>query len=80
MGRFPGFDLDPRIPRSQYHRRRRYFAVMIIAVALFVGAGVVYQWAPAVAIGMAVVAAFMPPLAAIVGNRWERGDKWWDEL
>ena len=53
---------------------------MLTAIALFVGAGIVYQWAPGVAIAMAVVAAFMPPVAAIVANRWERGDKWWDEL
>ncbi|WP_419996093.1 DUF3099 domain-containing protein [Streptomyces boninensis] len=76
-----GFDLDPRVPRSQYRRRRRYFVMMGTAVGLFAFAGfVVYRWSLWLAVAMCVVAALIPPLAAITGNRWEKDDKWWDEL
>ncbi|GAA1499793.1 DUF3099 domain-containing protein [Streptomyces synnematoformans] len=79
--RLHGFRLDPRVPRSQPRRRRRYFLLMGSAVLLFVLAGtVVYPLSAPAAVAMCVVAAVLPPLAAITGNRWEEGDKWWDEF
>ncbi|MFW6724630.1 DUF3099 domain-containing protein [Streptomyces sp. MAR4 CNY-716] len=50
------------------------------AVLLFVLAGaVVYPFSATAAVAMCVVAAALPPVAVIIGNRREPGDKWWDE-
>lgn len=50
------------------------------AVLLFVLAGaVVYPFSATAAIAMCVVAAALLPVAVILGNRREEGDKWWDE-
>ncbi|MGW7354885.1 DUF3099 domain-containing protein [Streptomyces sp. NPDC054784] len=61
-------------------RRRRYFALMAVCLTLFVGAwSVVRFWSVPVAVGMCVVAMVIPPVAAIVGNKREPDDSWWDE-
>ena len=53
-------------PRS----RRRYFVVMGTCVALFVLAGTLVRlWSVPAAIVMCAVAAVLPPIAAIIGNR-----------
>lgn len=60
-------------------RRRRYFALMGLCLTLFVLAwGVVRLWSVPVAVGMCVVAMVIPPLAAVVANRREPDDRWWD--
>lgn len=61
-------------------RRRRYFVLMTLCLVLFVGAwAFVRLWSVPVAIGMCVVAMVIPPIAAIVGNRREPDERWWDE-
>jgi uncharacterized membrane protein YoaK (UPF0700 family) len=61
-------------------RRRRYFVLMSVCVAFFVGAWTVVRlWSVPVAIAMCVVAAVIPPVAAITANRREPDDRWWDE-
>ncbi|WP_344261703.1 DUF3099 domain-containing protein [Streptomyces sodiiphilus] len=61
-------------------RRRRYFTLMTISITLFVSAWVwVRLWSVPLAIAMCVVAAAIPPFAAIVANRREPDDRWWDE-
>ncbi|MEU4652382.1 DUF3099 domain-containing protein [Streptomyces sp. NPDC023723] len=64
-----------------YGRRRRgYFVLMGICIALFVLAwGVVRLWSVPAAVGMCVVAMVIPPFAAIVANRRGPQDRWWDE-
>jgi Protein of unknown function (DUF3099) len=53
-----------------YARRRRYIALMTICLTLFVSAwAVVRLISVPVAIAMCVVAAVIPPVAAIVANR-----------
>ncbi|WP_419185698.1 DUF3099 domain-containing protein [Mangrovactinospora gilvigrisea] len=65
---------------AQPQRRRRYFVMMGICIALFVLAwGVVRLWSIPAAIAMCVVAMAIPPFAAIVANRRDRDDKWWDQ-
>jgi Protein of unknown function (DUF3099) len=60
-------------------RRRRYFVMMGLCVGLFVLAwSVVRLWSVPLAVGMCVVAMLIPPLAAIVANRREADDHWWD--
>ncbi|GGO87279.1 DUF3099 domain-containing protein [Wenjunlia tyrosinilytica] len=60
-------------------RRRRYFVMMGLCLALFVLAwGVVRLWSVPLAVGMCVVAMIIPPVAAIMANRREPDDKWWD--
>jgi hypothetical protein len=54
-------------------RKRLYFWLMGICIVLIVLAwNVVRFWSVPVAIGMSVVAAVIPPTAAIVAN-WGRG-------
>ena len=66
--------------RARLRRRRRYLALMGTCLALFVGAwAFVRLWSVQVAIAMCVVAMVIPPFAAIVGNRREPGERWWDE-
>ncbi|OEV04689.1 hypothetical protein AN216_06245 [Streptomyces oceani] len=61
-------------------RRRRYLALMTVALVLFVSAwAFVRLWSVPAAVGMCVVAMVIPPAAAIVGNRREPDDRWWDE-
>jgi len=61
-------------------RRRRYFALMALCLGLFIGAwGFVRLWSVPLAIAMCVVAMAIPPVAAIVANRREPDDRWWDE-
>jgi hypothetical protein len=61
-------------------RRRRYFVLMGVCLVLFVSAwGLVRLWSVPLAIGMCVVAMAIPPVAAIVANRREPDDRWWDE-
>lgn len=50
------------------------------ALLLFVLAGaVVAPFSAPAAIAMCVAAAALVPVAVIIGNRREEGDKWWDE-
>jgi hypothetical protein len=61
-------------------RRRRYFVLMAVCLVLFVSAwGFVRLWSVPLAIAMCVVAAAIPPIAAIAANRREPDDRWWDE-
>ncbi|WP_063885984.1 DUF3099 domain-containing protein, partial [Streptomyces albus] len=61
-------------------RRRRYFALMAVCLVLFVSAwAFVRLWSVPAAIAMCVVAMVIPPVAAIIGNRREPDDRWWDE-
>ncbi|MGW7514886.1 DUF3099 domain-containing protein [Streptomyces sp. NPDC054796] len=54
--------------------------MMTLCLVLFVSAwAFVRLWSVPVAVGMCVVAMVIPPCAAIVGNRREREDRWWDE-
>ncbi|MET9292106.1 DUF3099 domain-containing protein [Streptomyces sp. NPDC003077] len=64
-----------------YARRRRwYFAMMGVCIALFVLAwGVVRLWSVPAAVAMCVVAMVIPPFAAIVANRRGPDDRWWDD-
>jgi hypothetical protein len=50
-------------------RRRAYFVLMGVCVLLIVLAwNVVRLWSIPAAVGMSIVAAVIPPVAAIVGN------------
>lgn len=54
---------------DQAPRRRAYFWLMGTCVVLIVLAwNVVRFWSIPVAVGMSIVAAVIPPVAAIVGN------------
>ncbi|MGW7412655.1 DUF3099 domain-containing protein [Streptomyces sp. NPDC054863] len=72
-------------PRSyggdMYARRRRsYFLMMGTCLVLFVSAcALVRLWSVPVAVGMCVVAALIPPFAAMIANRKGPEDRWWDE-
>jgi hypothetical protein len=62
---------DVRRPQSERLRRRKrwYFALMGVCVVLVLLAwNVVRLWSTAAAVAMSVVAAVLPPIAAIVGN------------
>jgi hypothetical protein len=53
---------------------------MGLCLGLFVLAwGVVRLWSVPAAVAMCVVAMVIPPVAAIVANRREPDDSWWDE-
>nr|WP_199185920.1 DUF3099 domain-containing protein [Streptomyces carminius] len=61
-------------------RRRRYFALMTLCLLLFVGAwAFVRLWSVPLAIAMCVVAAAIPPVAAVVANRRGPDGRWWGE-
>nr|WP_281179656.1 DUF3099 domain-containing protein [Streptomyces violens] len=65
---------------SVQRRHRRYYAMMAVCITLFVLAwGVVRLWSVPAAVGMCVVAMVIPPFAAIVANRRDPGERWWDE-
>ncbi|SHN13950.1 hypothetical protein SAMN05216499_12246 [Actinacidiphila paucisporea] len=54
--------------------------MMSTCVVLFVMAwSVVRLWSVQAAIGMCLVAAVIPPIAAIVGNRRGPNERWFDE-
>jgi hypothetical protein len=60
-----------RRPRSERLRRRQrwYFALMGVCLALILLAwNVVRLWSTTAAVAMSVVAALLPPIAAIVAN------------
>lgn len=53
---------------------------MAVCLTLFISAwAFVRLWSVPVAVGMCLVAMVIPPAAAIVGNKRERDDRWWDE-
>ena len=53
---------------------------MAVCLVLFISAwAFVRLWSVPVAVGMCVVAMVIPPTAAIVGNKREPDDHWWDE-
>ncbi|WP_329316238.1 DUF3099 domain-containing protein [Streptomyces sp. NBC_01262] len=61
-------------------RHHLYFAMMGSCVTLFVLAwGVVRLWSVPAAVAMCVVAMVIPPFAAIVANRRNPGERWFDE-
>ncbi|GAB2578518.1 hypothetical protein GCM10027168_09420 [Streptomyces capparidis] len=61
-------------------RRHRYFALMGLCLALFVSAwAFVRLWSVPAAVAMCVVAMVIPPCAAIVANRRDPDDRWWDD-
>jgi hypothetical protein len=61
-------------------RHHIYFAMMGGCVTLFVLAwGVVRLWSVTAAVVMCVVAMVIPPFAAIVANRRNPGERWFDE-
>ncbi|MYT32756.1 MULTISPECIES: DUF3099 domain-containing protein [unclassified Streptomyces] len=63
-----------------HRRHRRYFVLMGVCLMLFVLAwSVVRLWSVPAAVAMCVVAMVIPPCAAVVGNRREPGERWWDE-
>ncbi|WP_275463489.1 DUF3099 domain-containing protein [Streptomyces noursei] len=67
-------------PTPPQRRHRRYFVLMGVCLVLFVLAwSVVRLWSVPAAVAMCVVAMVIPPVAAIVGNRREPGERWWDE-
>ncbi|MFG2135257.1 DUF3099 domain-containing protein [Streptomyces sp. NPDC048650] len=68
-----------RLPAPR-RRHRRYFVLMGVCLVLFVLAwSVVRLWSVPAAVAMCVVAMVIPPVAAIIGNRREPGERWWDE-
>jgi hypothetical protein len=55
------------------HRRRNYFWLMGVCIGLIVLAwNVVRFWSVPVALAMTIVAAVIPPVAAVVAN-WGQG-------
>ncbi|MFJ2113597.1 MULTISPECIES: DUF3099 domain-containing protein [unclassified Streptomyces] len=64
-----------------YARRRRgYFLLMGGCLVLFVSAwAFVRIWSVPAAIVLCLIAMVIPPIAAFVGNTWEKDDRWWDE-
>jgi hypothetical protein len=64
---------DEPLGEPPAHRKRAYFWLMGICIALIVLAwNVVRLWSVPAAVAMSVVAAVLPPTAAIVAN-WGRG-------
>ena len=65
-------DVPPGLSERQAVRKRRYFMIMGPAIVLVVLAwNVVRLWSVTAAVVMSVVAAVLPPIAAIVANRHE---------
>ncbi|MCK1797033.1 hypothetical protein MTQ01_13605 [Streptomyces sp. XM4193] len=53
---------------------------MTVSLTLFVSASAfVRLFSVPLAVAMCVVAAVIPPVAAISANRWDEDDHWWDE-
>jgi hypothetical protein len=66
-------DADRPLGEPSARRKKAYFALMGTCVVLILLAwNVVRLWSVPVAIGMSVVAAVIPPVAAVVAN-WGRG-------
>lgn len=68
-------DVPPGLEERQRVRRRRYLWMMGVCLALIVLAwNVVRFWSTGAAVAMSVVAAVIPPIAAVVANwRADRG-------
>ncbi|MFE4371546.1 DUF3099 domain-containing protein [Streptomyces sp. NPDC056835] len=61
-------------------RRRRYFLLMGVCLVLFVSAWTfVRDISVPAAVALTLVAMFIPPAAAIVGNTKDKTDRWWDD-
>jgi hypothetical protein len=66
--------VPPGLSDSQRTRKRRYFALMGLCVLLIVLAwNVVRLFSTTAAVVMSLVAALIPPMAAIVANRHDGG-------
>jgi hypothetical protein len=64
----------PGLSESQRIRKRRYFALMGVCLLLIVLAwNVVRLYSTTAAVVMSLVAAMIPPIAAIVANRNDGG-------
>ncbi|GAA2742958.1 hypothetical protein GCM10010440_20320 [Kitasatospora cinereorecta] len=58
----------------------RYFVMMGVCVGIFALAGAVVRfYSVGAAIAMCVVAMVIPPLAAILANRRDPDDDWWND-
>lgn len=70
-GRVPRLtDVPPSLTEQQRRRRRRYFQIMGACLGLIVVAWtVVPRFSVPLAVAMSLVAAVLPPVAAIVANR-----------
>ncbi len=65
----PVTEVRPGLSDRQAIRRRWYFAIMGLCLVLILLAwNVVRFWSTNTAVVMSVVAAVLPPLAAVVGN------------
>ncbi|GAB2733433.1 DUF3099 domain-containing protein [Kitasatospora kifunensis] len=65
---------------QQRRRHVYYFGAMGVCIGLFVLAwGVVRFFSVGAAIGMCLVAMVIPPLAAIVANKRDPQDDWWQD-
>lgn len=66
-------DAEQALAERQRRRRRWYFVLMGVCLALILLAwSLVRFWSTAVAVAMSLVAAIIPPVAAIVAN-WDEG-------
>lgn len=62
-------NVPPGLADDQRRRRRWYFALMAVCLVLILLAwNVVRFWSTGAAVAMSVVAAAIPPVAAIVAN------------
>lgn len=62
-------NVRPGLADDQRRRRRWYFALMAVCLVLILLAwNVVRFWSTGAAVAMSVVAAVIPPVAAIVAN------------
>jgi len=72
-GHEPDEPRDPPLGEPGRGRKRAYFAMMGLCLLLIVLAwNVVRLWSVPAAVAMSIVAAVIPPTAAIVAN-WGRG-------
>ncbi|MDN5892712.1 MAG: DUF3099 domain-containing protein [Nocardioides sp.] len=66
-------DAKESLTRRQTRRRRIYLAMMAVCLVLILLAwNVVRLWSVPTAVGMSIVAALIPPAAAIIAN-WNEG-------
>ncbi|MFG2820647.1 DUF3099 domain-containing protein [Kitasatospora sp. NPDC048365] len=65
----------------QAHRRHvRYFVMMGVCVGLFaLAGGLVRLWSVGAAIALCLVAMVIPPVAAILANKRDPDDDWWND-
>lgn len=67
-------DAEESLTRRQRRRKRRYFAMMGLCLVLILLAwNVVRLWSVPAAVAMSVVAAVIPPAAAVLANWGEGG-------